>query len=110
MGYNVKAEVFNASFKTVFKSQTSYLQGTQLLTWKSQMGTRITTSTVQVETEICYSTWTATVLGSRWDPPVNAKGVGRGDCQDPFHHLSVFLVNWRGLEVCQRDSYLQRGL
>ena len=28
MGYNVKAEVFNASFTSAFKSQTSYSQGT----------------------------------------------------------------------------------
>ena len=28
MGYNVKAEVFNASFTSAYKSQTSYSQGT----------------------------------------------------------------------------------
>lgn len=29
-------------------------------------------------------------------PPKGAEGADRGGSQDNFHHLSVYLVNWRG--------------
>ena len=32
--------------------------------------------------------------------------------QAAFHHLSAFLINWRGpgrLQTCQHDSHLQEG-
>ena len=48
--------------------------------------------------------------GARWNPPKGAVGASRGDYLATFCHLSVFLVNWRGLrglEACQCDSHLQ---
>jgi len=45
-----KAEVLNAFFMSVFKSQTSYPQDTLPLTCKSWMGRRIKPPVIQVET------------------------------------------------------------
>ena len=59
-----KAEVLNAFFTSVFKSQTSYPQGTSSSDLAALAGEQTKPPTIQDETETCYSNWTAI---SPWD-------------------------------------------
>ena len=59
-----KADVLNVLFTSVFKSQTSYPQGTLLSDMVVSAGEQTKPPTIQEETQTCYSNWTAT---SPWD-------------------------------------------
>lgn len=60
-----KADVLNAFFTSVFKSQTSYTQVSPLSDLAALAGEQTKSPTIQEETvKACYSNWTAT---SPWD-------------------------------------------
>ena len=97
------AEVFNAFFPSVFKSQTSYPWGTLLPDLSVLDGEKNKPPMIRVETARDLPTGMPQVRGTGWDPPECAERAGSSDSQAFFHHLSVFLVKWRdprGLEAC----------
>ena len=55
-----KADVLNAFFTSVFKSQTSYPQISPLSDLAALAGEQTKFPTIQEKTETCYSNWTAT--------------------------------------------------
>ena len=59
-----KADVMNAFFTSVFKSQTSYPPVSPLSDLAVLAGELTKPPMIQEETETCYSNWTAT---SPWD-------------------------------------------
>ena len=60
-----KADVLNAFFTSVFKSQTSYPQVSPLSDLAVLAGEQTKPPTIQEETETCYSNWTATSPGAQ---------------------------------------------
>jgi len=67
-----KAEVLNAFFTSLFKSQTNYPQGTLPLTWKSQMERRINPPRFRwKQFETYYSIWAVT---SPWGQRGSSQG------------------------------------
>lgn len=88
-----KAEVLNAFYTSVFKSQNSYSQGTpDLEVWDGKQNKLLI---IQVETikRATSPPGLSQVIGAGWDPPRSVEEADRGDCQDAFHHVLVFLAN-----------------
>ena len=99
----------SALFTSVFNSQCIYHQGTippNLKVWdREQNNNCIPTPIYDSGGNRDLLLHLSQVHGARWDPPESAEGAGGHDCQAAFHHLSVFLVDWRGsreLDTCQQ--------
>jgi len=87
------AEVLNDFFTSVFKSQTSYPQGTllpDLEVWDGEQN-----KPFRWKQRSTISPGLPQVHGSGWDPPKGSEGARKGDYQAAFHPLSAFLLNWR---------------
>ena len=110
-----KAEVLNAFFSSVFKSQTSYPQGALPPDLVISDGEQNKSSTIQVETvrDLLFHLDCHNSMGPDGIHPRVLETAGGGDYQATFHHLSAFLVKQKGprvLKACQRDTHLQEGL
>ena len=80
-----KAEVLNAFFTSVFKSQTNYPRILYPLTWKLRMGSRVN-PVIHVETarDLLLHLDCHKFIGPNGIH--GAEGAGGGGCQAIFHH------------------------
>ena len=84
-----KAEVLNAFFKSVFKRQSSYPQGTPLSDLVVSAGVQTKPPMIQEESQRpATPPGLPQVHGTGGDSPGSAEGTGRGDSRAAFHHLS----------------------
>ena len=90
-----KTEVLNAFFTSVFKSQTSYPQGTPLsdLTVSAGEQTKLPMIQEEIVRDLLLQLDCPKSVGPDEIHPRVLRDRGRGDSRAAFHHLSALLVD-----------------